>query len=199
MKAWKRRYSAIGVYIGGQNMACDYGNLSASWVKSVHSMGWSLLPLYVGLQAPCNRFPGKINRRSAASQGKSAADTAVGDAANFGMRKGTPIYFDMESYNNSNGRCRSAVLTFLDAWTRELHARRYADSHWEAGGPRLGPPRLPRTVFTPCPRVNGGAPVAPVPVTVRYMASWAPAQRRADGTCSRCRRDRLKGHAEAGP
>ena len=126
MKAWKRRYSAIGVYIGGQNMACDYGNLSASWVKSVHSMGWSLLPLYVGLQAPCNRFPAKINRRFAASQGKSAADTAVGDAANFGMRRGTPIYFDMESYNNSNGRCRSAVLAFLDAWTRELHARRYA-------------------------------------------------------------------------
>ena len=126
MKAWKRRYSAIGVYIGGQNMACDYGNLSASWVKSVHLMGWSLLPLYVGLQAPCNRFPAKINRRSAASQGKSAADTAVGDAANFGMRRGTPIYFDMESYNNSNGRCRSAVLAFLDAWTRELHARRYA-------------------------------------------------------------------------
>ena len=125
MKAWKRRYSAIGVYIGGQNMACDYGNLSASWVKSVHSMGWSLLPLYAGLQAPCSPLRGKISRRSAASQGKSAADTAVGDAANFGMRRGTPIYFDMESYNNSNGRCRSAVLTFLDAWTRELHARRY--------------------------------------------------------------------------
>jgi hypothetical protein len=125
MKAWKRRYSAIGVYIGGQNMACGYGNLSASWVKSVHSMGWSLLPVYVGLQAPCASVPGKINRRFAASQGKSAADTAVSDAANFGMRKRTPIYFDMESYKGSNGRCRSAVLTFLDAWTRELHARRY--------------------------------------------------------------------------
>jgi hypothetical protein len=34
------------------NMACDYGNLSASWVKSTHKMGWNLLPLYVGLQAP---------------------------------------------------------------------------------------------------------------------------------------------------
>jgi Domain of unknown function (DUF1906) len=126
MRAWKRRYSVIGVHIGGQNMACGYGNLSASWVRSVHSMGWSLLPLYVGLQAPCGPFPGKINRRSAASQGKSAADSAVADAANFGMGRETPIYFDMESYNDSNGRCRSAVLTFLDAWTRELHARHYA-------------------------------------------------------------------------
>ena len=106
-------------------MACDYGNLSASWVRSVHSTGWSLLPLYVGLQAPCNSFPGSINESDAASQGKSAADTAVGDARNFGMWQGTPIYFDMESYDNSRARCRTTVLAFLDAWTRELHARGY--------------------------------------------------------------------------
>ena len=126
MKAWKAKYSAIGVYIGGMNMACDYGNLSASWVKSTHWMGWNLLPLYVGLQAPCDKFPAKINPSTAAGQAKGAANAAVADAANFGMRKGTPIYFDMESYNNSNTNCRNAVLTFLDAWTRELHARGYA-------------------------------------------------------------------------
>ncbi len=126
MKAWKAKYSAIGVYIGGMNMACDYGNLSASWVKSTHWMGWNLLPLYVGLQAPCNKFPAKINPSTADGQAKGAANAAVADAANFGLRKGTPIYFDMESYNNSNTNCRHAVLTFLDAWTRELHARGYA-------------------------------------------------------------------------
>jgi hypothetical protein len=125
MKAWKSKYSAIGVYIGGQNMACSFGNLSSSWIKSVHSMGWSLLPLYVGLQAPCNPFPGKISGTWAAVQAKGAADAAVSNAANFGLGKGTPIYFDMESYNNSNASCRTAVLTFLDAWTRELHARGY--------------------------------------------------------------------------
>ncbi len=125
MNAWKKKYSAIGVYIGGENMACDYGNLSASWVQSVHSMGWSLLPLYVGLQAPCNSFPSRINPHSPASQGKSAADTAVGDARSFGLWRGTPIYFDMESYNNSRARCRTSVLAFLDAWTRELHALGY--------------------------------------------------------------------------
>ncbi len=125
MRAWKHEYSAIGIYIGGENMACDYGNLSASWVRSVHSTGWSLLPLYVGLQAPCNSFPGSINESDAAWQGKSAADTAVGDARNFGMWQGTPIYFDMEAYDNSRARCRTTVLAFLDAWTRELHARGY--------------------------------------------------------------------------
>ena len=125
MKAWKAKYSAIGIYIGGQNMACDYGNLSASWVKSVHAQGWSLLPLYVGLQAPCNSFPAPINEANAAAQGRAAANTAVADAVNFGLGKGTPIYFDMESYNNSEANCRNAVLTFLDTWTRELHDRGY--------------------------------------------------------------------------
>ena len=125
MKAWKAKYSAIGIYIGGQNMACDYGNLSASWVKSVHAQGWSLLPLYVGLQAPCNSFPAPINTANAAAQGRSAANTAVADAVNFGLGRGTPIYFDMESYRNSNMNCRNTVLTFLDTWTRELHDRGY--------------------------------------------------------------------------
>jgi hypothetical protein len=124
MKAWKARYSAAGIYIGGQNMACDYGNLSASWVKSAHAMGWSLLPLYVGLQAPCNSFQ-DISSKNPAGQGTQAADTAVGDAASFGMGKGSPVYFDMESYNNSNASCRGTVLRFLDAWTKEVHARGY--------------------------------------------------------------------------
>jgi Domain of unknown function (DUF1906) len=124
MKAWKAKYSAIGVYIGGQNMACDYGNLSAAWVKSVHALGWSLLPLYVGLQAPCNSFQ-KISTNTPATQGAQAADTAIGDAASFGLGKGSPIYFDMESYNNANASCKSTVLQFLDAWTKEIHAEGY--------------------------------------------------------------------------
>jgi hypothetical protein len=124
MKAWKSKYSAIGVYIGGQNMACDYGNLSASWVRSVHGMGWSLLPIYVGLQAPCNSFQ-DISTKTPAAQGTQAAVTAVGDAAGFGLGKGSPIYFDMESYNNSNASCKNTVLQFLSAWTQEIHAKGY--------------------------------------------------------------------------
>jgi len=125
MHAWRARYSAAAVYIGGLNMACDYGNLSASWVRSAHSMGWSLLPVYVGLQAPCNSFSAKIDPRYASHQARGAADTAINDAINFGMRRGTPIYFDMEGYNTSNAACSHAVLTFLDAWTRELHDHGY--------------------------------------------------------------------------
>ena len=136
MKAWKARYSAIGVYIGGQNMACDYGNLSAAWVKSVHALGWSLMPLYVGLQAPCNSFQ-KISTRPPATQGAQAADTAIGDAASFGLGKGSPIYFDMESYNNANASCKSTVLQFLDAWTKEIHAKGYVSGVYSSASPGI--------------------------------------------------------------
>src|SRR2546430_981878 len=46
-------YRALGIYIGGVNRACYDGNLSPSWVASPLATGWSLLPLSVGLQAPC--------------------------------------------------------------------------------------------------------------------------------------------------
>lgn len=124
MKAWKSSYSAIGVYIGGENMACDYGNLSKSWVASTHAMGWSLLPIYVGPQAPCNSFQ-DISTKNPAAHGTQAASYAVANAANLGLGPGSPIYFDMEGYNNTNTSCRNTVLQFLNAWTKQLHASGY--------------------------------------------------------------------------
>jgi hypothetical protein len=125
MKAWKAKYSAVAVYIGGAEMGCGYGNLNKGWVASAEGMGWSLMPTYVGPQAPCNSFSDEINPSQAAAEGKAEANTAMADAANFGMGKGTPIYYDMEAYNESKASCVSAVLTFLDAWDRQLQAGGY--------------------------------------------------------------------------
>jgi hypothetical protein len=125
MRAWRRAYAVAGVYIGGANAACDYGNLSATWISSTAAMGWSTLPTYVGLQAPCYGYGSMINPKKAVSQGRAAADDAIRDAAMFGMGKGAPVYFDMEAYKENNASCVSAVLTFLGAWTRELNARGY--------------------------------------------------------------------------
>jgi hypothetical protein len=33
MKAWRAKYSATAIYIGGQMMGCGQANLSASWVQ----------------------------------------------------------------------------------------------------------------------------------------------------------------------
>ena len=125
MKAWRAKFSATAIYIGGQMMACDYGNLSASWVRQAEATGWSLMPTFVGLQAPCDSFSGKINAKQAAAQGAAAAGQAISDAEAFGLGTGTPIYYDMESYNDTNASCRTAVLTFLDAWDRTLKADKY--------------------------------------------------------------------------
>ena len=80
MKAWRSKYSATAIYIGGQEMACGHGNLSANWVQQTEAIGWSLMPIFVGLQAPCDSFSGKINPKQAASQGTAAANEAVSDA-----------------------------------------------------------------------------------------------------------------------
>ena len=125
MRAWRSYYAAVGVYIGGANRACDAGNLSARWVRRVKAMGWSLIPAYVGRQPPCDRFSVKIKPRRAAREGAAAASDAVALARGLRLHRHAPIYFDMEAYNSASRKCRNAVLTFLDAWTRRLRARGY--------------------------------------------------------------------------
>jgi hypothetical protein len=142
-------------------MACDYGNLSASWVKSVHAQGWSLLPIYVGLQAPCNSYA-SISSKNPAQQGTQAADTAVGDAISFGLAKGSPIYDDMESYNNSNASCKSTVLQFLNAWTQEIHARGYVSGVYSSASTGI-------TDLATATTVNGHAMTEP---DALWFALW---------------------------
>jgi len=124
MKAWRRAYSVVGIYIGGVNAACDRGNLSARWMAGAAKLGWSMLPTYVGPQAPCYHYGTRISSRAAAQEGAAAARNAVLDARRYGLRPRSPIYYDMEAYAG-NSACTSAVLRFLSAWTRELNAKGY--------------------------------------------------------------------------
>jgi len=125
MKAWRAKYAATAIYIGGQMMGCGQSNLSASWIQQAKAMGWALMPTFVGLQAPCDTFSGKINPKQAAAQGTAAANQAVAAATSYGLGKGSPIYYDMEGYGRTNAGCHTAVMTFLDAWTRQLEAVNY--------------------------------------------------------------------------
>ena len=125
MKAWRAKYAATAIYIGGQMMACGQSNLSASWVQQAEAMGWSLMPTFVGLQAPCDSFSGKIDPKQAAAQGTAAANQAIADANSYGLGPGAPVYYDMEAYDHTKAGCRAAVLTFLDAWTRQMEASGY--------------------------------------------------------------------------
>jgi Domain of unknown function (DUF1906) len=125
MSAWLASpYRAVGVYIGGSNMGCSQPALSAAWIQRQSAAGWHLIPIYVGLQAPNSCSCGEVTPKKAASQGTGDAADAVAQAKSVGLGTGNPIFFDMEAYT-PGGTTTSAVMTFLAAWTSQLHAQGY--------------------------------------------------------------------------
>ncbi len=126
MSAWGLSpYRAIGVYIGGANMACSQTNLTSNWVSQQSAAGWHLVPIYVGLQAQSNSCGcASISSASPTSQGTAAARDAVAQAQAIGLGRGNPLYFDMEAYTRGSGDS-PVVLRFLAAWTAQLHASGY--------------------------------------------------------------------------
>jgi hypothetical protein len=114
MRAWKRdsSYSAVGIYIGGSDRACDQQNLTPSWVRREASAGWHFFLMYAGPQASFGQL------KSPASQGTAAAKDAVVQAEKLGFGPRTPLYYDMEAYPAAS---TGPALRFLSAWTIELH------------------------------------------------------------------------------
>jgi hypothetical protein len=128
MNAWLASpYTGIGVYVGGENRGCAQPNLTSTWVSQVTTMGWRLLPIYVGKQAPCTNRTGatKFTSSNAATQGTAAATDAITQLKSLGMVPGSPVYYDMENYDSTNTSCRTAVRTFVSAFTKALHAKGY--------------------------------------------------------------------------
>lgn len=138
MSVWwsKSPYRAVGVYIGGINRACPDGYLSNSWVHTVTAMGWRIVPIYVGRQAPRTRQKhlSPMSTRIVAVEADAAADDAVRRAAAFGIASGSAIYFDLESYSRKNAACANTVLTHLSAWTNRLHAHGYLAGVYSSAG-----------------------------------------------------------------
>ncbi len=160
MAAWASSpYRAIGVYIGGSNRACSQPNLTAPWVGEQVAAGWHLIPTYVGLQAPtsacssCAKLSSSLSR--AAIQGTEAADDAVAEAQAVGIGPGSPIYFDMEAYARTSS-ATAATLSFLSAWTIQLHALGYVSGAYSSGASGIadlghaigGPYALPDNVWS---------------------------------------------------
>ncbi len=127
MTAWgSSPYRAIGVYIGGANMACAQQNLNATWVSQESAAGWHLIPIYVGLQVPgaCSCSPISTSPATAGTEGTAAAQNAVADAQAVGIGTGNPIYLDLEGYPRTSANT-AAALAFEAAWTSQLHAEGY--------------------------------------------------------------------------
>ncbi|MFI5676916.1 glycoside hydrolase domain-containing protein [Streptomyces cellulosae] len=133
MKAWKGGlYGAAAVYVGGKNRGCSQPNLTASWVKSVNTLGWKLIPIYVGAQPPCQTgsSPEKLTATTAASLGATDGADAVAKASALGMKAGSPIYLDMEPYDITSTSCNNAVLTYVRSFTKTLRAKTYRAGYY---------------------------------------------------------------------
>jgi hypothetical protein len=126
LSAWSvSPFRAVGIYIGGANMACSQSNLNAAWVSGESALGWHMIPIYVGLQSPTSGCGcATISPALASSEGTAAAQDAVAQAEAIGLGTGNPVYFDMENYTRTT-TATGAVLAFLEAWTTELHDAGY--------------------------------------------------------------------------
>ena len=130
MQAWKASpFGAVGIYVSGEHRACNQAQLTADWVRDVTAMGWKLLPLDVGRQAPCMDNPRltkiSLTRSTAVAQGSAAAQSAVAAARALGIRTGSPLYSDLEYYAGGDAACTRAVRSYVTGWTRALHKLGY--------------------------------------------------------------------------
>jgi hypothetical protein len=143
MQTWwtSSPYYDIGIYLGGCDVYCVSPNgqntcatnwaasssktvdtnLTPAWAISVTNMGWGILPLWVGPQAPCVGPGFWYITSDSESTGAYQADLAMTQANWLGITNGI-IYYDMEGYTPDGGSCSSTVKSFLESWTTELHA-----------------------------------------------------------------------------
>ncbi|MFI2708444.1 DUF1906 domain-containing protein, partial [Nocardioides sp. CER28] len=130
--AWQRYspYKAIAAYIPARSdfdmWACRSSasrkNLTASWVDQVLAGGWNLMPIQVGLQAPCSDFSKRMsaNATTARAQGVDAASDAAANVRALRIPATSPVVADIEAYA-SNPNCTKAVQSYVAGWTARLH------------------------------------------------------------------------------
>ena len=141
MQAWKESspFGAVGVYFGGRGRSCpEQPNLDRDWVSQVHGMGWRILPLYVGSQAPCVIAEQKrqfaMGDEDPAQQGAREGRDAVARARELGMSKHSALYLDMEAYEIGDSQCADTTLEFVQGWDRAVHAAGYLPGFYSNAG-----------------------------------------------------------------
>jgi hypothetical protein len=137
LQAWRQSpYAAVGIYTSGSMRACPFRGGSA-WVDGAVAQGWGLIPIHVGLQAPCVQQASlSLMSRdvpTARSQGVSEARVAIAGAQAVGLGAGSAIYVDLENYSMTDPVCSAATVAFVSGWTQELRRQGYVSGAY--GGP----------------------------------------------------------------
>ena len=139
MNAWLTGspFWAAGIYISGASRGCrSQPNLTPRWVRTQLRNGWRLLPIALGPQAWCttrDRYlrQVRINPRPSGSyarartQGRTEAAKTVRAAQRLGISRHSTLWYDLEAFNIAPTNCRRSALSFLSAWTYQLHRLGY--------------------------------------------------------------------------
>lgn len=115
-------YWNFGLYIGGSFAGCPVNG--ASFVTSLRGMGWKIMPIWVGPQAPCSSFSVRFssNTTTARQQGRNEAIAAYNRLIALGMAtEGTPVIYDLENFPTNNAACVSATKAFMQGWVEQMH------------------------------------------------------------------------------
>jgi hypothetical protein len=147
MDAWLNAspYWAVGIYISGDSRGClSQPNLTPTWVSTQLARGWRLLPITLGPQAWCTTrerylHQVRINPSSSGSyatarrQGAAEASKTVTAAQRLGISAGSTLWYDIEAFSITRTDCRESALSFLSAWTDQLHALGYVSGIYSSG------------------------------------------------------------------
>jgi peptidoglycan hydrolase-like protein with peptidoglycan-binding domain len=148
MDAWLRSspYLAVGIYIAGDSRFCrSQPNLTPTMVDTQLRNGWRLLPNTLGPQARCTTRDRYLKQerispdptrsyREARAQGRREAATSVEAAGALGISPGSTLWYDIEAFDTSRTDCRESALSFLSAWTNQLHALGYVSGVYSSAG-----------------------------------------------------------------
>ncbi|MGW2300527.1 DUF1906 domain-containing protein [Streptomyces sp. NPDC001809] len=184
MDAWRGSpYGALGIYFGGRGRGCPVQReLTPSWVASVHAMGWRLLPLFVGSQAPCVNAVAKrpfALGSDPSGQGTREGAEAVQAARALGLDASSPLYLDIEAYQQDDARCAATTLSFVRAWNREVRRLGYLPGFYSSADTgvrdieaarRAGTPDMPAVMWFA--RWLGRPALATEPVL--HPEAWTP-------------------------
>jgi hypothetical protein len=147
MDAWLTGspYWAVGIYISGDSRFClRQPNLTTRWVDTQLARGWRLLPITLGPQAWCTTRERYLHQvrisptrasgySKARRQGRAEARKTVNAARALGIARGSTLWYDVEAFNIHKTDCRESVLSFVSAWTNQLHALGYVSGFYSSG------------------------------------------------------------------
>jgi len=115
-------YWNFGLYLGGSAAGCPVSG--ASFVTSIRNMGWKIMPIWVGPQAPCSSYSVRFssNTATARQQGKNEAIAAYNRLIALGMTTlNTPVIYDLENFPTNNSACVAATKAFMQGWVEQMH------------------------------------------------------------------------------